>query len=200
MDEAAKEYLIDYFTKRLRHFGDTPASVGWSEKGQLLRYQAISELLSFNNSSVLDFGCGKGDLYRFLKTKGLNLKYTGMDINPELIRIAREKYPEAIFRTIDLEKEELNEKFDFIIICGVFNLKISGVKESAYWSIKKLFCNTKKTLLFNCPSIHAKNKDIELLYYDSVELLSLALTITKKVNLYHHLIEGEIFLELSREE
>lgn len=33
-----------------------------------------------------------------------------------------------------------------------------------------------------------------------MELLSLALSITKKVNLYHHLIEGEIFLELSREE
>lgn len=200
MDEAAKEYIIDFFTKRLRHFGDTPASVGWSEKGQLLRYQAITELLPLNNASVLDFGCGKGDLFWFLKTKGLNLKYTGMDINPELIRIAREKYKEATFRTIDLEKEEIDEKFDFIIICGVFNLKINGVKESAFWSIKKLFRNTKKILLFNCPSIYAKNKDIELLYYDPLELLSLALTVTKRVNLYHHLIEGEIFLELSREE
>lgn len=158
MDEAAKEYLIDYFTKRLRHFGDTPASLGWSEKGQILRYKAITELLPLNNSSVLDFGCGKGDLYGYLKKRGLNLQYTGMDINPELIRIAREKYPQATFRTIDLEKEELDEKFDFIIICGVFNLKVSGVQESAFWSIKKLFYNSKKTLLFNCPSIYAKIK------------------------------------------
>ncbi len=204
MDEAAKEYIIDFFTKRLKHFGDTPASVGWSEKGQFLRYQTIIELLGLDKAkgypSVLDFGAGKGDLYGFLRSKGLKLKYTGLDINPELIGIAREKYREASFHIIDLEKEDLDQTFDFIIICGVFNLKINGVKESAFWSIKKLFNNTKRSLLFNCPSIYAKSKDIDILYYDPHELLSLALGITKKVNLYHHLIEGEIFLKLSQEE
>ncbi|MCX7794366.1 MAG: class I SAM-dependent methyltransferase [Thermodesulfovibrionales bacterium] len=200
MNEAAKEYLIDFFTKRLRHFGDTPAAVGWSEKGQILRYQTITELLSLDNASVLDFGCGKGDFYGFLRAKGLNLKYTGMDINPELIRVAREKYIDASFRTIDIDKEDLGENFDFIIICGVFNLRIEGVKDAALKCIEKLFNHTERTLLFNCPSIYAKNKDRELIYYDPRELLDLALNMTKNVNLYHNLIEGEIFLELSREE
>lgn len=200
MDEAAKQYIIEFFSKRLMHFGDSPASLGWSEKGQLLRYECITRLLPLDKASVLDFGCGKGDLYGFFKGKGLDIKYTGLDINPFLIGLARQKYKDASFHTIDLDREEPEGLFDFTIICGVFNLKIDGVKDSAFRAIRKLFSHTKKTLLFNCPGIYSKNKDIDLLYYDPLELMNLALDITKRVNLYHHLIEGEIFLELSREE
>ncbi len=199
MDDAAKEYIIDFFSKRLLHFKDSPASVGWTEKGQILRYEWITKLLDLEGASILDFGCGKGDLYGFLKGKGLKIDYTGIDINPDLISLASRKYPEALFRRIDIEKEGLRDDFDFIIICGVFNFNISGVKDSAINSLKTLFKHTKKSMLFNCQSIYAKRRVPELYYYDPLELLSIALDLTKKVNLYHNLIEGEIFLIITKE-
>jgi SAM-dependent methyltransferase len=199
MDEAVKEYIKDFFSKRLLHFGDTPASLGWTETGQQLRYEYITGLLPLDNSSILDFGCGKGDLYSYLSSKGFRIDYTGVDINPDLIRLAKKKFPETKFYTLDIDEEDIKEEFDFIIICGVFNLNIKGVKDSAFRSIKRLFLNTKKALLFNCPSIYSRRKDLTLLYYDPVEVLSLALSITENVNLYHNLIEGEIFLILARE-
>ncbi len=199
MDEAAKDYIKDFFSKRLLHFGDTPASVGWTERGQQWRYEYITRLLPLNNSSILDFGCGKGDLYGYLSSKGLRIDYTGVDINPDLIRLAKKKFPETKFYTLDIDKEETKEEFDFVIICGVFNINVLGVKDSAFRAVRKLFFNTKKALLFNCPSIYSRRKDLTLLYYDPVEVLSLALSITENVNLYHNLIEGDIFLILYRE-
>lgn len=199
MDNPSKDYIIDYFSKRFLHFKDNPAAVGWTPSGQKLRYEVITKLLNLERSSILDFGCGKGDLYGFLKERGLEVKYAGVDINPELINFASKKYPGINFYTIDIEKENLPDNFDYIIICGVFNLRVEGVKESAYRTLKKLFNHTKRSLLFNCPSIYTGKKDMDIYYYDPCELLGIALGSTKNVNLYHGLIEGEIFLILSRE-
>jgi len=49
MDNLAKEYSIDFFSKKLSFFGNTPASGGWTSQGQKLRYEYISELILLFN-------------------------------------------------------------------------------------------------------------------------------------------------------
>ncbi|HBG93073.1 MAG: hypothetical protein A2X54_01160 [Nitrospirae bacterium GWF2_44_13] len=199
MDNLSKEYIIDFFSKKLSLFGDAPASVGWTAAGQRLRYECILSLLPLQGNSILDFGCGKGDFYGFIGQKGIEAEYTGIDINKRLIEVAAGNYPEGKFLALDIDSEELTETFDYIIVCGVFNLNIQSVKESVETIIKKLFCHTDKTLLFNCLSAHSKTKDTNLVYFDPLEALSTAFKITKSVNLYHSHIEGDIFLLLNRE-
>jgi len=46
-------------------------------------------------SRVLDIGCGNGRFYPFFEKKGA--KYTGIDNSPNLIAIARDKFPRAEF-------------------------------------------------------------------------------------------------------
>jgi 2-polyprenyl-3-methyl-5-hydroxy-6-metoxy-1,4-benzoquinol methylase len=199
MDNIAKEYTIDFFSKKLSLFGNIPASVGWTAEGQRLRYECIISLLPLQDSSVLDFGCGKGDFYGFIRQKGIEAEYTGIDINKKLIEVAAGNYPEGKFLALDIDSEELNATFDYIILCGVFNLNIQSVKESVETIIEKLFRHTRKTLLFNCLSAHSKTKDTNLVYFDPLEVLSTALKITKSVNLYHSHIEGDILLLLNKE-
>ncbi len=197
MDNLAKEYIVDFFSKKLSLFGNTPAAVGWTEAGQRLRYECILSLIPISGSSILDFGCGKGDFFGFLKEKGIDVKYKGIDINRKLIETASHNYPGAEFMTSDIDSAMLSENFDYIISCGVFNLNIQGVKESAEESLKKLFKHTNKTLLFNCLSAHSNTEDTNLVYFDPLELFSDAFKLTNRVNLYHDLIEGDIFLLLS---
>jgi len=55
------------------------------------------------DESLLDFGCGRGDLYEFLyKQNGQAPKYRGIDINEPLITTGLEKYAPDI----DLEKQD----------------------------------------------------------------------------------------------
>ncbi len=198
MDSLAKEYIVDFFSKKLSFFGDKPSAVGWSDIGQKLRYECILRLIPINGKSILDFGCGKGDLYGFFKERNIEVDYTGIDINPELTKFASAKYPDVQFLTLDIDSETIPNVFDYIILCGVFNLNIQGVKEALKESLEKLFHHTKNSLLFTCLSTYSKNKDINLVYFDPAELLSLASKITKSANLYLNLIEGDIFLLLNK--
>ena len=198
MDSLSKEYIIDFFSKKLSFFGNTPAAVGWSKTGQRQRYECIEKMVSLEGSTVLDFGCGKGDFYGFLREKVIAVNYTGADINPKLIETASKKYPETRFISLDIDSDEVPGTFDFVILCGVFNLNIEGVRESVGKYLQKLFTHTTRTLIFNCLGTHSKTSDINLIYFEPEELLSIAKDITGYPTLHHALIEGDLFLLLNR--
>jgi len=66
--------------------------------------------------SVLELGCGAGDLLYALRPK----RGVGIDFSPEMVRIARERYPNLEFRTADIEKiEGWEETFDVLILSDV---------------------------------------------------------------------------------
>ncbi len=94
---------------------------------------------------ILDFGCGKGDFYEFLKNKEMEVNYT---VNDKLITVASNKYPECKFDVFDIDKEDLSEDFDYIFLCGVFNLKVEGLEQT----IKDIIFKTLQALQ-NCPCL-----------------------------------------------
>ncbi|RZB36208.1 MAG: hypothetical protein SRB2_02367 [Desulfobacteraceae bacterium Eth-SRB2] len=66
--------------------------------------------------SILELGCGTGDLLNALKPK----RGVGIDFSSEMVRIARERYPNIEFHTTDIEKiEGWGETFDVLIISDV---------------------------------------------------------------------------------
>ena len=66
--------------------------------------------------SLLELGCGTGDLLNALKPKhGI-----GIDFSSEMVRIASEQYPDLEFRTADIEQlEGWGETFDAVIMADV---------------------------------------------------------------------------------
>jgi len=58
---------------------------------------------------VLDLGCGNGRYFEYLKEKKVN--YFGVDNSEELIKIAKNKYPEANFQTADALNLPFPENF-----------------------------------------------------------------------------------------
>ncbi len=134
VDPYAKEQLLSFYNFHLRKFGDRPEALRWTPQGQLRRYQMLMDIApvsELNNSTVLDYGCGTGDFYRFLKRRGIKVKYTGIDINENFIGLAKQKYPECTFSVMnaDADDDELEGYFDYIFICGVFNLEVPGVDD-----------------------------------------------------------------------
>ncbi len=69
---------------------------------------------------VLDVGCGTGEaLAGLLPSRGL-----GIDLSPEMVRVAREhhprdRFPGLEFRVGDAEALELEETFDFVVLSNV---------------------------------------------------------------------------------
>ena len=164
MDDLSKEYVISFFDKALRMHGDRPDAVRWSQTGQAMHYKSLLDVGNIDGARILDFGCGKGDFYQFLKDRNINVRYSGFDINGSQISFARQKFPDVDFRVFDAEKDALNEDFDYIFLCGVFNLKVQGLEETVKTILKKLFERCRIAIAFNALSDHNPRKDFELNY------------------------------------
>lgn len=131
MDPLGKKELLYFYNRHLKDFGDAPQAVRWTSEGQRRRYETLLNIArDISGKKILDFGCGKGDLYGFIKDKGIPINYCGIDVNENLIELAKSKYPEAEFIAMDLEESEFEQAFDVIFVCGVFNLRVAGIEES----------------------------------------------------------------------
>ena len=67
---------------------------------------------------VLDVACGTGVLFPDYKRNGADV--TGIDISPEMVKIAKEKFPEAEVICGDVLDFSISEKFDAVMIYNAF--------------------------------------------------------------------------------
>ncbi len=202
MDELSKEYVISYFDKTLQMHGDLPEGVRWTANGRSLRYECLLEIdKSIEGKRILDFGCGKGDFYQFLKEKNISVNYSGYDINEKLISLAKHKYPECEFKVFDIDKDILNEDFDYIFLCGVFNLKLEGLVGSIKRILIRLFEHCRIALAFNALSAHDPRKTFELHYLSPEEMLEFATgTLSPFVSLIHDRIPYDFTMFVRKKE
>lgn len=127
-----KQAQIDYFEGLLAKHGENHQALDWnSRESQQLRYKIFQEIFIYGKKassiSLLDLGCGLGDLYGFLKKEKLlakhRIKYRGYDISPKLIAAAKKKYSEASFEVKDILSERGLSKVDYIFCSGIFNIR-----------------------------------------------------------------------------
>ncbi len=200
MDELAKEYVISFFGRNLLLHGDRPEAVRWTAPGQLLHYQCLLDIGPLEGKKILDYGCGKGDFLRFLKDRGISVRYSGYDINEELISLAKQKYPDADFRVFDLDRDELHEDFDYIFLCGVFNLKVPGLDGTIRETLVRLYGRCREGLAYNGLSVHNPKKDFELHYVSPEEMFRFAVRdLSPHVSLRHDRIPYDFTMFVYRD-
>jgi|WetSurSiteA1Bulk_404760.scaffolds.fasta_scaffold20693_3 SAM-dependent methyltransferase len=199
MDPLGKKELLSFYNRHLKDFGDAPQAVRWTPEGQLRRYENLLKMAGyFSGKTVLDFGCGKGDFYGFLHKKESFFNYCGIDINENLISLARSKYPEAEFLALDIEEETFQRTFDLILVCGVFNLRVAGIEETMKNIVKKLFGLCAEALHLNLLSYYIPRRNIELFYVKPEELLQFAVTeLSPQVTLMN--TREDVYLSVYRE-
>ena len=87
--------------------------------------------------SILDVGCGLGDLYPFIqRTIDVPVQYLGVDLGQEYVDHARSRFPDGTFQRADvLDSSSDLGQFDYIVACGLFNWRgdISIEDMSSYW-------------------------------------------------------------------
>jgi SAM-dependent methyltransferase len=120
-----KLYIHLFYWLRSRNYDLPENKAGWrSRRNQELRFQALAGIGDLQNKSILDLGCGLGCLYGYLKGKGWQGEYTGIDILDFMIKGARARFPEARFEKRDILGNPPQEKWDYVFVNGVFNHKI----------------------------------------------------------------------------
>ena len=86
----------------------------WKKKNRYY-WADIEKLIAFlvpEHASVLEVGCGTGDLLDAIKAK----KKVGVDFCRNMIDMAQKKYPDITFYVMEAESMRFQETFDFIIL------------------------------------------------------------------------------------
>jgi SAM-dependent methyltransferase len=94
-----------------------PDADRWRAKN-LYYYESLERILRFHvppGSSVLEIGCGTGDLLHALAPA----RGVGVDISPAMVEIARSKYPSLEFQVGDSEDLPRSGTFDYVILSDV---------------------------------------------------------------------------------
>ena len=120
MNASHKKRTLEWYSQLFKKYGYNRRSLGWgSRKGkQSVQFEALCQIGDISNSSILDVGCGFGDLYAYLKYRGTRVNYTGVDINPDIVFMGKKIYP-----GIKLEVRDIQEKKIKKILIGFYSLE-----------------------------------------------------------------------------
>jgi predicted TPR repeat methyltransferase len=70
------------------------------------------------NPKILEIGCGPGNITRYILSKRSDFKIEGIDVSPNMVKLAKENNPSANFKVMDCrEIDSLTQKFD-AVMCG----------------------------------------------------------------------------------
>lgn len=181
---------LNIYQDKFRKFGIDPKSLLWKTRGAAhQRFRQFWKEIDFNNKKVLDIGCGFGEFGKFLFKRYRNVKYTGIDIIPEFIEIAKKEVPDGNFFAADYLYDHSTSlrtsKYDVVVASGVLNSNKEGQNlEYRKKGIAKMFSLTSHILAFNMLGGHPaliNKKESNVWYADSLEILEYCMSLTKKV-------------------
>ncbi|MFA5997446.1 MAG: class I SAM-dependent methyltransferase [Candidatus Paceibacterota bacterium] len=175
-----KKKITAFYEDVYAKYGTDARSVHWAdEHNQLVRFETLSKIANLSGKSVLDVGCGLGDLYKYFVSHSIPVDYSGIDIVPTFIDRARERFPDGRFLCGDAET--LNTEYDYVLASGVLSFVIPNDKEHYFAMIKKMFDHAKEGLAFNMLNETAHPSDDTYLSYNIDEVAKYCKTLSPRV-------------------
>lgn len=174
-----------YHLDRLMEFGPGSAgALGWkNNENHSERLNLFCGLGDISGQSVLDIGCGHGDLYEVLANRFFDFTYTGIDQMQPFLDVAINRYgsfPGAGFLLGDFTADAL-PRADYVIASGALSYHCVQPR-FIFNMIDKLFAATGIGLGFNLLSKVDYAEGI-LVAYDPAIILAYCRTLSSRVEL-----------------
>jgi len=199
------KHIIAQYNKAFEAFGDSPQAVLWGKGNQDIRFNAlISHFHLEKVHTLVDFGCGLAHLYPFLKNKGYNERYIGVDIVQNFLAQSKQKYPTEIFKESD-EFLSDNQTYDLIISSGAFSLlyytSIKKHQEYVFYVIERLFEKCRIGISINFMTSFVDYKQENAYHQDPFELCNfLSTSLTRRFILDQSYMPYEFTISLFKNE
>ena len=120
--DAQREFFCELASQ---YDADDVRRVGWgSRQSQESRFRVLAEIGDLRHASILDVGCGVGDLYGYLLASGFSGRYAGYDLLPDNAAAAENRYQQEIFFVGDPLADGASQSFDYVFASGLFWLPV----------------------------------------------------------------------------
>lgn len=180
-------HVADYYDKLVTEHGDSYKACDYgSWESQETKMEVISSLMK-TDGTVLDVGCGLGEWWGHgTPCYG----YTGVDISPEMIKLAKKKWRDVNFRNLNILTDDI-EQHDWVIANGLFYIDTPQQYGFTIDMIDKMWSLCNKGLIFNMPSAMAPTKNKGELYWDAASVWDIAHVRAPYVTLRHDYMEHD---------
>lgn len=201
MTDCRYEVINRFHDELKRRYSDTARLAGWSGSvSQRQRFLALLRVSQFAGGSVVDYGCGPGDLLSYLNARKINCNYLGLDMRSDMIDMATQ-YHGAHFERIEYDKVDF-APVDYVFANGIFQFVDDDKPTYVLELLSKMFMQCKRCLAVTFLSSRRPaeyRRDGEL-YYSPAEVAEIASSISGYWRLdhsYHHW-EGDMAIGIHR--
>jgi SAM-dependent methyltransferase len=163
--------LRDGYRRFFREQQDPSRQVGWMDRlQQYVAFEVLAaagDLWGPQRPSVLDVGCGLGDLLGYLRQRGFSGRYTGVDLVPELIHAARASHlaakagqNAAVFVVGDVLDPNLAlDPHDYVLASGLFDYHTADSAQRLRRTVQRLFNLCRRGLAWNVLNVALPDRD-----------------------------------------
>jgi SAM-dependent methyltransferase len=173
----------EIYQKGLNEYGESPLALHWTDyRSMAIRFRNLVRDVDLDGRSVLDAGCGMGDLLPYLYAKASEFNYLGVDINPGFIDIAKKRYDGHKFKVGNPFSGKFKGSYDVVLSSGVMNINVTGWQQHRKVMIKNLFDLAGEALAFNMAGGPGPARSDSLIgYADANEILDFCKSLTSQV-------------------
>lgn len=168
-----RQAIARHYEPRLARHGRGHMVCDWAcADSQHARFRVLLDNVDLRGKSLLDVGCGLGDLVPVLEASGVKVDYTGVDILEKMVQAARQHHPGARFLCADLFHDEVfpPESFDVVFCSGAFNLNLGNNAEFRRQALPRLLRLARQALVFNLLHERSPYRDDDYAYSNPEEV------------------------------
>jgi SAM-dependent methyltransferase len=193
------ENMMSRYSERYKKLGYDVKTLGWGSKEQQTKRfdQVLKTGISIQDKTLLDIGCGFGDLAKHLLDNSIRFKsYLGWDLNHDLIDEAR-----TIWKTIeivnfdvqDISRVETNIPVANIgVMLGVLNLNLKNKIDNYVYAetlIRNAFQRVDRCLVVDFLSARLDDsypREDFVFYYDPSKIVNIISSMSDNWTVHHN--------------
>ena len=141
-----------------------------SRDAQEIRFSILKDFILANNLTditLLDVGCGLADLYDYLVRFDIRSGYTGIDILPQMIDLAKQQHPDLRLIAGDIFADDLlPDRFDVVYSSGIFNIDLGNNYDFLRNAVKRFMSLSKRYVVFNLLADTSLDKEAGYFYFN----------------------------------
>ena len=146
--------------------------VDWaSAEAQQARFAVLADNVPLEGRSLLDVGCGLGDLWAYLKGRGISADYCGVDLLSKMTASAAEQNPDGRFVCGDIFDPGgcaigAGMRFDVVFCSGMLNLDLGNNTEFLPEALRRMLQLSGEHMVVNLLHARSEMRYPHCAYYD----------------------------------
>jgi SAM-dependent methyltransferase len=179
-----RKHIHDHYEPRIVPGRASHEVHDWADAAsQEARYRVLADNVPLDGKSLLDVGCGLGDLFGFLRSRGVAVRYVGVDIVAKMADAARRRFPEGRFVQGDVFADHPfgQERFNVVFCSGVFNLNLGNNRQFLPAALGRQFELADEHAVFNLLHHRTTERYEHCAYFDPAEVVAMVVKLAADV-------------------